>query len=158
MKNYSLIALSAALLGLSSCTWTKDYNSVGANQIGVTQQALPATVIAAQKVTQEASSTAKNLGTGIGAAVGVAGGQLLGKGKGRIVSTVGLGAAGALAGRYLTSSMAGVDSQRLTVRVDGTHETFTFVQNVTDQHGEIPVGCHGTYYHGSNAHFVPDGM
>ncbi len=158
MKKYSIIALSAVMASLCSCAWTKDYNTVSANQVGVAQQAVPATVIAAQKVTQETSSSAKNLGTGIGAAVGVAGGQLLGKGRGRAAATVGLGAAGALAGRYLTSAMGNVASQRLTVRVDGSHETYTFVQNVTDQHGEIPVGCHGIYYHGAGAHFVPDGM
>ena len=155
-RSIALIAILAATI--TSCSWTKDFNSVSSNQVGVVQQALPATVVEAQKVEQEASSTAKNLGTGIGAAVGVAGGQLLGKGSGRIASTVGLGAAGALAGRYVASAFSGVASQRITVQLDATGERFTFVQNITDQHGEIMVGCHGTYYHGANAHFVPDGM
>lgn len=158
MKKYTVLALALAVSGLVSCSWTKDYNKVSASEVGVAQQVVPATVIAAAKVTQEASSSSSSLGTGLGAAIGVAGGQMLGKGKGRVASTVGMGVAGALAGRYLTSAMNKTDCQRLTVRVDGSGETYSFVQAITEQHGAISVGTHGNYYHGANAHFVPDGM
>ena len=93
----SAILLLAVALGVSSCAWDSSYGSVSANKIGVTQQVLPATVISAYDVKGETSSTAKNLGTGIGAAVGAGAGQLLGGGSGRLVSAIGFGAAGALA-------------------------------------------------------------
>ncbi len=141
-----------------SCATMEDYNTVSANQVGVSQQVLPATVISAEKVTQETGSTSKNLGTGVGAAVGLGAGQLLGKGSGRVASSIGFAAAGALAGRYLVDSMGKTKCQRLTVRIDGSGETFSFVQPVYKSVGYISVGTHGNYHHGSNAHFTPDGM
>lgn len=158
--NKLIMTANAVFIGalLSSCASMENYESVRADQVGVAQQVLPATVIAAQSVTQETSSTAKNLGTGIGAAVGLGAGQLLGKGKGRAVSSIGMSAAGALAGRYLVDSMGKTKCQRLTVRVDGSDATYSFVQPVYKQTGNIAVGTHGNYHHGSNAHFVPDGQ
>lgn len=158
MKNkvITVALLSAGLL--SSCASMGDYNSVNASQMGAPQQVFAATVIAAQEATQESSSTTRNVGTAIGAAVGLGGGQLLGKGKGRAASTVGMAAAGALAGRYLADSMGRTKAQRLTVQVDATGATYSFVQPIYKQVGAISVGAHGMYYHGSNAHFVPDGQ
>ncbi len=154
----SAILLLAVALGVSSCAWDSSYGSVSANKIGVTQQVLPATVISAYDVKGETSSTAKNLGTGIGAAVGLGAGQLLGSGSGRVVSAIGFGAAGALAGRYLTDSMGNTRCQRVTVKVDGKNgPTYSFVQPVYSEFGPLSAGMHGNYHHGSDAHFTPDG-
>lgn len=154
----SAILLLAVALGVSSCAWDSSYGSVSANKIGVTQQVLPATVISAYDVKGETSSTAKNLGTGIGAAVGLGAGQLLGSGSGRVASAIGFGAAGALAGRYLTDSMGNTRCQRVTVKVDGKNgPTYSFVQPVYSEFGPLSAGMHGNYHHGSDAHFTPDG-
>ncbi len=157
MKAYSVIALAAAVALVPSCASMANFGTVAPNQVGVAQQVLPATVISAENVTQETSSTSKNVGTAIGAAVGAGGGQFLGKGTGRIASTVGFGAVGALAGRYLVDSMGKTQSQRLTVRIDGSGETFSFVQPIYKTFGAITPGTHGNYHHGANAHFTPDG-
>lgn len=154
----SAILLVAAALGFSSCAWNSSYGSVASNKIGVTQQVLPATVISAYEVKGETSSTAKNVGTGIGAAVGLGAGQLLGGGSGRLASAIGFGAAGALAGRYLTDSMGNTRCQRVTVKVDGKNgPTYSFVQPIYEEFGPLSAGMHGNYHHGSDAHFTPDG-
>ena len=157
MKNkiIAIALLSAGLL--SSCATMGDFGSATSANMGVPTQVLPATVVSVEEVTQETSSTAKNIGTAIGGLVGAGAGQLLGKGQGRIVSTAGLGAAGALAGRYLIDAMGRTKAQRITVRVDATGGNYTFVQPIYKQHGAIAPGTHGMYYHGNNAHFVPDG-
>ncbi len=157
MKAYTVTMLAIVAL-IPSCATMESYDTVTANQVGVSQQVLPATVIAAQSVTQETTSTSKNLGTGVGAAIGLGAGQLLGKGSGRVASSVGFAAAGALAGRYLVDSMGKTKCQRLTVKIDGSGETFSFVQPVYKNVGYISVGAHGNYHHGSNAHFTPDGV
>lgn len=154
---YSIITTLLALGFLSSCATMGDYNTVTAAQMGAPQQVLAATVVAAQSVTQESDASTRNVGTALGAAVGLGGGQLLGKGKGRAASAIGMAAAGALAGRYLADSVGKTQAQRLTVRIDATGATYSFVQPVYKQIGMIPVGTHGMYYHGANAHFVPDG-
>lgn len=135
-----------------------DYNTVKASQVGVAQQAVPATVTAVSAVTQETSDTARNMGTIIGAGIGMGAGQLIGRGKGRVMATAGMAAAGALAGRYVTDAMGRTKCQRVTVTVDATGEMFTFVQPIYKQIGALSVGVHGIYYHGTDAHFVPDGM
>ena len=154
----STIILLAAALGLSSCAWDASYNSVSANKIGVPQQVLPATVVSAYEVQGETSSTAKAVGTGIGAALGAGAGQLLGGGKGRLASPLGFGAAGALAGRYLTDSMGNTRCQRVTVKIDGKNgASYSFVQPVYKEYGLLSAGMQGYYHHGSDAHFVPLG-
>ena len=154
----SVVLLLAAALGLSSCAWDSSYGSVASNKIGVTQQVLPATVVSAYEVKGETSSTAKNLGTGIGAVLGAGAGQMLGGGSGRIVSAAGFGVAGALAGRYLTDAMGNTRCQRVTVKVDGKNgPTYSFVQPVYKEFGPLSPGMHGSYHHGSDAHFTPDG-
>ena len=158
MKKTTLLLMVAAM-GLSSCAWNSSYNSVPANQVGVPQQVLPATVISAYEVKGETSSTAKNIGTVVGAAVGAGAGQMLGGGSGRVASTVGFGVVGALAGRALTDSMGNTRCQRVTVTVDGQNgPTYSFVQPVYEQFGPLSPGMHGMYHHGCNAHFVPDGF
>ena len=154
----SVVLLLAAALGLSSCAWDSSYGSVSSNKIGVTQQVLPATVVSAYDVKGETSSTAKNLGTGIGAVLGAGAGQMLGGGSSRIVSAAGFGVAGALAGRYLTDAMGNTRCQRVTVKVDGKNgPTYSFVQPVYKEFGPLSPGMHGSYHHGSDAHFTPDG-
>ncbi len=149
-------ALACFMLG--SCASMSDYNTVNSSQVGVPQQAFAATVMSARQVTQESSASTRNMGTLIGAGIGLGGGQLLGSGKGRAASTIGMAAAGALAGRYLADSMGRTKCQQITVSVDETNAVYTFVQPIYKQIGEISVGTHGTYYHGNGAHFVPDGM
>lgn len=155
MKKYAILLMASAL-GLSSCAWNSNYNSVPANQVGVAQQVLPATVVSAYEVKGETSSTAKNIGTVVGAAVGAGAGQMLGGGSGRVASTVGFGVVGGLLGRALTDSMGNTRCQRVTVTVDGG-PTYSFVQPVYEQFGPLSPGMRGMYHHGSNAHFVPNG-
>ena len=154
----SVVLLLAAALGLSSCAWDSSYGSVSSNKIGVTQQVLPATVVSAYDVKGETSSTAKNVGTVAGGVLGAGLGQMLGGGSGRIVSAAGFGVAGALAGRYLTDSMGNTRCQRVTVKGDGKNgPTYSFVQPVYKEFGPLSPGMHGSYHHGSDAHFTPDG-
>lgn len=158
MKYTIITTVLASGLLLSSCATMGDFNTVSASEMGTPQQVLPATVIAAQAVTQESSSSTRNMGTLIGAGIGLGAGQLLGGGRGRTAAAVGMAAGGALAGRYLADSMGRTKAQRLTVRIDGSGETYSFVQPIYKQIGAISVGAHGMYYHGNNAHFVPDGQ
>ena len=153
----ALVAASAMLL--ASCSTMVDGNSVSANKVGYGAQAFPATVVAAKNVNIETTSTAKNLGTGVGAVLGAASGSLLGGGTGKLVSAAGFGVAGALAGRYLTDSMGNTKGQNITVQIDGTNQLYSVTQPVSEQYGYIPVGAHGIYYHGTNnSRFEPDGM
>lgn len=156
---YAIVALALASSGfISSCAGMKDSTYVNANQVGVAQQVVPATVIAVEDKIIETESTNKNMGTGIGAAVGLGAGQLLGRDKGRTAMTIGSAAAGALIGRYLVDTMGRTKAQQITVRTDYSGETYSFIQAVTKQHGAIAPGMHGNYYHGgNNSRFVPDG-
>ena len=153
----ALVACSAMLV--TSCSTMVDGNTISANKVGYGAQAFPATVVAAKNVNIETSSTARNIGTGVGAVLGAASGSLLGGGTGQIVSAAGFGVAGALAGRYLTDSMGNTKGQTITVQIDGTNQLYSVTQPVTQQYGYIPVGAHGMYYHGTNnCRFEPDGM
>ncbi|MBP3499085.1 MAG: hypothetical protein J6J97_03235 [Akkermansia sp.] len=158
--NYIITALAVGCTLLTtSCSTMVDGNNVSANKVGYGAQAFPATVVAAKNVNIETTSTAKNLGTGVGAVLGAGAGQLLGGGSGRVVSALGFGAAGALAGRYLTDSMGNTKGQTLTVQIDGSSQLYSVTQPVSQQYGYIPVGAHGMYYHGTNnSRFEPDGM
>lgn len=159
-KNYIVTAFVAACALLTtSCSTMVDGNSVSPNKVGYGAQAFPATVVAAKNVNIETTSTAKNLGTGVGAVLGAGAGQLLGGGSGRVVSTLGFGAAGALAGRYLTDSMGNTKGQTLTVQIQGSNQLYSVTQPVSKQYGYIPVGAQGMYYHGTNdSRFEPYGM
>ncbi len=153
----ALVAGSAMLL--ASCSTMVDGNSVSSTKVGYGAQAFPATVVAAKNVNIETTSTARNLGTGVGAVLGAASGSLLGGGTGKIVSAAGFGVAGALAGRYMTDSMGNTKGQNITVQIDGTNQLYSVTQPVSQQYGYIPVGAHGIYYHGTNnSRFEPDGM
>ena len=152
------LAAGSALL-VTSCSTMVDGNNVSPNKVGYGAQAFPATVVAAKAVNIETTSTAKNLGTGVGAVLGAASGSLLGGGTGKLVSAAGFGVAGALAGRYLTDSMGNTKGQTITVQIDGTSQLYSVTQPVSQQYGYIPVGAHGMYYHGTNnCRFEPDGM
>ncbi len=172
MKTCSLLSLTAAAALLSSCASMEDFDTVSVEQVGVAYRVLPATIISAEDATQEATSTSKNIGTAVGAVLGVAGeavangtlrqqkGMLLpvGKGSGRVASSLGIGLASALAGRYLVASMAQTAGQRLTVRVDDSGETFSFVQPVFKKFGPLSPGMHGNFYLGDRSvYFRPDG-
>ena len=160
MKTYYIMtAIVASSLMLASCSSMGSLSSVRANQANVASQSFPATVVSAYDTKIETSSTSKNLGTGIGAVLGAGAGQLLGGGSGRVVSALGFGAAGALAGRYLTDSMGNTVGQTLTVQVDGSRTMYTVTQPVYEEIGRIPVGAHGIFHlGGNNSRFVPDGM
>ncbi len=152
------IAAGCTLL-VTSCSTMVNGNNVSPNKVGYGAQAFPATVVAAKNVNIETTSTAKNVGTGVGAALGAGAGQLLGGGSGRVVSAVGFGVLGGLAGRYMTDSMGNTKGQTLTVQIDGTNQLYSVTQPVSEQVGYIPVGAHGMYYHGTNnSRFEPDGI
>ena len=153
----ALVAGSAMLL--ASCSTMVNGNNVSPDKVGYGAQAFPATVVAAKNVNIETTSTARNLGTGVGAVLGAASGSLLGGGTGKIVSAAGFGVAGALAGRYMTDAMGNTKGQNITVQIDGTNQLYSVTQPVSQQYGYIPVGAHGMYYHGTNnSRFEPDGM
>ena len=158
-KKYILAALVTGCAVLTtSCTTMVNGNNVAANKVGYGAQAFPARVVAAKNVTIETTSTAKNLGTGVGAVLGAGAGQMLGGGTGRVVSAAGFGVLGALAGRYLTDAAGNTQGQSITVKIDGTNQLYSVVQPVSEQVGYIPVGTHGMYYHGTNnCRFEPDG-
>ncbi len=159
-KKYIVSSLLVACAVLStSCSTMVDGNNVSPNQVGHGQQAFPATVVAARNVNIETTSTARSLGTGVGAVLGAASGALLGGGTGQLVSSAGFGVVGALAGRYLTDSMGNTQGQVITVQIDGTNQLYSVTQPVSEQVGYIPVGAHGMYYHGANySRFEPYGM
>ena len=158
--NYIVSALVvASTMLVTSCSNMVNGNNVSPNQVGYGAQAFPATVVAAKNVNIETTSTAKNLGTGVGAVLGAASGSLLGGGTGQIVSAAGFGVAGALAGRYLTDAMGNTQGQTLTVQIEGTNQLYTVTQPVSEQTGYIPVGARGMYYHGgNNCRFEPYNM
>ena len=159
MKHIVCVLVAGTAMLFSSCSTMVNGNNVSPNKVGYGAQAFPATVVAAKNVNIETTSTAKNLGTGVGAVLGAASGSLLGGGTGKIVSAAGFGVAGALAGRYLTDAMGNTQGQTITVRIDGTNQLYTVTQPVTEQYGYISVGAHGMYYHGgNNCRFEPDGM
>lgn len=155
---YAFLALTlAASSAMVSCAGLGDLTSVKSSQLGVPQQVVPATVVSVADRVVDTESSGRNVGTAIGAAVGAGAGGLLGKDRGRAVSTIGFGALGALAGRYLVDAMGRTKAQQITVRVDATGDTYSFIQVVSKQIGPISAGMHGQYYHGNNAQFIPDG-
>ena len=86
-KKYILMSMvTACALLTTSCSTMVNGNKVSANKVGYGAQAFPSTVVAAKNVTIETSSSAKNIGTGVGAVLGAGAGQMLGGGSGRIVS------------------------------------------------------------------------
>lgn len=157
--HYGMMSLVAASLMLASCESMGSLNSVASNQANVAAQVIPATVVSATQTTIDTSSTGRNLGTGIGAALGAGSGALLGRGKGQLVSAVGFGALGALAGRYAVDATGNTTAQRLVVKVDGSKTQYTVTQPVYKEIGLIPVGTHGTLELGNGtSKFLPDGM
>lgn len=159
MKKYAITTLATVSMLVASCASMADFGMVKSSEVGVAQQVFPATVISVANKTIETSSTSRNLGTGIGAAIGIGSGQLLGRGKGRAASTIGMGIAGAMAGRYLTDAMGKTKAQEITVKLDGSGQVYAFVQPIYKEIGAISSGMHGNYYHGSgNTRFVPDGQ
>lgn len=153
----SVIAL---VLGLSSCSSLGTYNTVSANKVGAVTEDVPATILSVSDCTQETSSTARNLGTLGGAALGAGAGSLLGRGKGQVVSAVGFGLVGAAAGRYITDAAGNTKCQRITVRTDTKpRKTLTIVQPVYKEFGALYAGMHGTLRIGSGntSSFVPSG-
>lgn len=155
---YSVMALVAGAMALTSCDTMNNLNYASHNSVGVATRSVGATVVGARDVTIDSSDSSRNLGTGLGAALGAGAGSLLGGGKGQLVSTVGFGIAGALAGRAIGDANT-TRGQALTVKVDGSKEQYTVTQPIYKQIGRIPVGCHGRFeMGGSQSRFIPDGM
>lgn len=133
-------------------------NQVSSNEVGSVAQVIPGTVVSARTVRIDASSSDKNLGTGIGAALGAGSGALLGKGKGQLVSSVGFGVLGALAGRGASKYANQSDGQELVIQADKGGAQYRVTQPVYQQVGIIPVGTHGSLqYGGTGSKFLPDG-
>ncbi len=153
----SLLVLSLVLV--PSCANLGSLSQVNANEIGSVAQVISGTVVSARTVRADASSSDKNLGTGIGAAVGAGAGSLLGGGSGRLVSTVGFGVLGAMAGRGVAKYANQSDAQELVIQADGSKAQYRVTQPVYKEIGLIPVGAHGTLqYGGAGSKFIPDGM
>lgn len=158
-KTFSLLVLAVGLLVAPACTGVGTLSQVSANRVGSVGQVIYGTVISARNVTIDTDSSTKNMGTVIGAAVGAGAGQMLGGGSGRVVSTVGFGALGALAGRGLAKYGDQTQGQVLTIRADGKNgATYNVTQPVYKEIGYIPVGCHGTLQLGGDGKFIPDGI
>lgn len=157
-KHLFIMTVAAASLMMASCESMGTLGRVNSNQANVATASYPATVVGVVNTTIDTSSTSKNLGTGIGAVLGAGAGQLLGGGSGRIASTLGFGAAGALAGRYMTDAAGKTAGQTVTVQVDGTKQMYTVTQPVYEEVGYITVGMKGIFhYGGNNSRFVPYG-
>lgn len=152
------LLLAAGLLAVPSCTGLGSLNTVSSSAVGGVGEVITGTVIAARNVTIDTDSSTKNMGTLIGAAVGAGAGQMLGGGSGRVVSTVGFGALGALAGRGAAKYGDQTQGQVLTVQADKGGRTYNVTQPVYDGVGYIPVGTHGTLQLSGGGKFLPDGV
>ncbi len=158
MKSFYVTMLAAMAVFVPSCSNWADPNYVSANEIGAVSEVVAGTVVSAQRIRIDAGSSDKNLGTGLGAAVGAGAGQLLGGGSGRIASTVGFGVVGALAGRSVGKYANQADGQLLMIQADKGGKTYQVKQPVYQGIGEIPVGAHGYLSLGSRgSSFRPDG-
>lgn len=119
----------------------------------------PGTVIAAKKVTLEASKTGKGVASGSisgwASSAGFMG--LTSSGKRDKQAGGALLLLSVLTRGYTEKAMSNTQGQHLTVQVDGTDQYYSVTQPVTKKVGYIPVGTHGLFYHGSNeSHFEPD--
>lgn len=150
--------LALGLITIPSCNDMASLNTASAASVGSVAQLIPGTVVSARAVQIDASSSAKSLGTGFGAAVGAGAGSLLGRGKGQLVSTVGFGILGAAAGRALAGQVDKTAGQELVIRADGSNAQYRVIQPVYSQIGAIPVGTHGNLQYGSESKFLPDGF
>lgn len=150
--------LALSVLLVPSCANLANLDRVANNEVGSVAQVIPGTVVSARTVRIDASSSDKNLGTALGTAIGAGSGALLGKGKGQIVSAVGFGALGALAGRGVSKYANQADGQELVIQADKGGAQYRVTQPVYEQMGIIPVGTHGNLqYGGSGSKFLPDG-
>lgn len=149
------MALGLALV--PACTSMASLHSVSPNSIGTTLQVVPGTVVSARPVTIGNTEENKARGEIVGAAVGAGAGQLLGRGKGRVASTVGFGILGAAIGHAVAAN-SGTHGQELIIRADGSRRTYSVVQPVYRECGAIPVGTHGYLRKGNRGSmFLPDG-
>lgn len=159
MKKTIIMTLAAASLAfVPACSNYADFNRVSASSVGGVSQLIPGTVVSARTVRIDASSSDKSTAGLIGSALGAGAGNMLGRGKGRVVSTVGFGVAGLLAGRGVGKYANQSDGQELTIQADHDKRMYTVTQPIYAGYGAIPVGTHGNLQYGSNAKFVPDGM
>lgn len=155
-KHYITAVLAAATLLVPSCTSMSNYDKISFDDLGGVHETMDGTVVAARYVKADASNETKTWSTALGTVAGVAGGQLLGSGSGRIASTLGFGAAGALAGRGISEGF-GTHAQELTVKVDGSKRKYTVTQPIYKQFGAIPVGTRGVLHVGNGrSRFVPN--
>lgn len=150
-------ALALGVLVFPACTGMASYDTVSYNSMGTAGTLIPGTVVGARNVVIDASDTDKNLGTAAGAAVGAGAGSLLGRGKGRAVSTVGFGIVGAFLGRATAKYATRTQGQVLTIRADGSHKTYSVTQPVFKGIGPIAPGTHGNLRLGGGSQFLPDG-
>lgn len=158
MKRVIVTCLALGVALLPSCANYGDLSRVTAGEVGTVSQVIPGTIVSARTVRADASGTDKALGTGVGAALGAGAGSLLGGGSGRVVSTVGFGVLGALAGRGAAKYANQSDAQELVIRADGTNATYSVVQPIYEQYGPLSPGLHGNLHYGSKgSKFIPDG-
>lgn len=159
MKKTFVIGMLAACVALvPSCANWANMSYVSAGHVGAAAEVHSGTVVSARTIRIDADDATKNMGTGLGAAIGAGAGSLLGRGKGNVVSTVGFGVVGALAGRGVAKYTGQADGQELTIRLDGSKRRIRVTQPVFKGIGPIPAGTHGTVEMGSGtSKFIPDG-
>lgn len=157
-KTIIALVMAASVLAVPSCTNLGSLSTVSANQAGAVGEVITGTVINARNVKIDTDSSTKNMGTLIGAAVGAGAGSLLGGGSGNVVSTVGFGALGAMAGRGAAKYGDQTAGQVLTIKADKGGRTYNVTQPVYEGIGYIPVGTHGTLQLGGGGKFLPDGI
>lgn len=151
--------MTCGLIGLSSCTGTRSLNTVPASSLGSVGQLIPGTVTGERTIDVEATDTARNLGTGVGAALGAGAGSMLGSGSGQIVSSVGFGVLGAAVGRGIGGEVGKTKAQVLTVQSDVGGQSYTVTQPIYKEIGAIQVGTHGNLQlGGAESKFLPDGF
>lgn len=162
MKKSQIILplMVAATLGLSSCApQLADYYTSPSFAMGSVSKVIPCTVITAHPTVIQADPNSVAAGTIAGAAVGAGAGQLLGGGSGRAASTIGFGLFGSWLGNMFANSAARRPGQALTIQIDKTGQTYSIIQPIFIQFGEIQAGSHGNLRTGNGFNtFAPDGF
>lgn len=155
MKLKALLAMTVLSLTLGSCNSYISFDKVAPKMIGSGAKQMDATVVSTLPTTINSNDRTSIYGSILGAAIGAGAGQMLGGGSGRVVSTVGFGALGMLAGNAAGNSMTTCKAEKVTVKTKGKEIVFT--QPIFREFGPLVPGMTGTLYYNAGSYcFVPN--
>lgn len=155
MKVRALFTVAMLSLTLGSCNSYVSFNSVAPKLIGAGAKQQSATVVSTLPTTISTNDRTSIYASIVGAAVGAGAGQLLGSGSGRVVSTVGFGTLGMLAGNAVGNAMTTIKAERVTVKTSSNRQV-VFTQPIFREYGPLVPGQSGTLYSNSGSYcFVP---